>query len=99
MIDPDLVNDAVLAVFGEDSPVLIDGIAVEASFDSRYYASETGEAGGASLTSSIGIKSAVAADIVVEQTVITVRGIDYVARVLRPDSDGWTVVELWKKPA
>jgi hypothetical protein len=98
MIDFGPMNNAVLRTFKEPETVTIGGVSVDAIFDSRHYEMEMGEAGGSSLVTTIAISNADAAGIAIGETAIVVRGENYVAKDLRPDSEGITVVEMERAP-
>jgi hypothetical protein len=90
------LNSAVLDVFGEDpgtSPVTIDGVPVQAIYDSRHFASEDGEAGSSDLITTITVPTA-AIDGITDAAVVVVRGKTYRIWEPRPDGQGMTVLAL-----
>lgn len=97
-MDFSALNSTVLQVFGDDLvdlPVTIDGVPVQAIFDSRHFADETGEAGTSDLITSITLRTA---DVpaLTDDTVIVVRGGSYRRWEARPDGQGMTTIVLEK---
>lgn len=86
------LNRAVLDTFAE--PVLIDGLAVSAIFDSRHFALEDGEAGASDLITTISVKTAAIPVALTDDTQIVVRGITYRRFETRPDGQGMTTIQL-----
>lgn len=101
MIDLTVINDAILDTFTDRLPVTLIGpgeppVEIEAIYDSRYYTMEMGEMGGATLITSIVVKTAVADTIEIGETAIFARAIEYRAKTKRPESEGMVAVELEK---
>lgn len=98
-MDFSALNAAVLDVFGEDQdnqPVFINGRKVQAIYDSRHYADESGEGGASDLITTI---SVLEADYPVDATVIIARGKTYRTWEARPDGQGMTVIVLERAEA
>lgn len=95
-MDFSALNAAVLDVFGDDPdehPVTIDGASVQAIYDSRHFADETGEAGASDLITTIAVLTAVL-PVLTDDTVIVVRGKPYRRFEARPDGQGMTIIQL-----
>lgn len=95
-MDFSALNSVVLDVFGEDvatSPVTIDGVTVQAVFDSRHFADEEGEAGTSDLITTISVRSSVLPALT-DETPIIARGIIYRRWEARPDGQGMTAIQL-----
>jgi len=100
----DVLNDAVLAVFGEDGRATIrraghPDLAVDAIYDSRHYAIEEGEAGASALITSVTLAQAHADLVVPGLTLILVRGAAYTALDKKPDGQGLVALPLEKAGA
>lgn len=93
-IDFTLLNNAVLDTFREISgTVTVDGVPVEAIYDSRHFADETGEVGASELLTSITVRSGDLPTLT-NDTVIVARGVSYRVWEPRPDGQGMTVLAL-----
>lgn len=90
------LNNAVLDVFGDDSetmPVTIDGVPVQAIYDSRHFADGEGEAGSSDLITTISVRTSSVPPLT-DDTPIVARGKLYRRWESRPDGQGMTVIEL-----
>lgn len=95
-MDFSALNRTALKVFGDRLPVTIDGVAIEAVYDSRHYAIDNGEAGASDLITSIAVLTSVLPPID-DDTVIVARGISYRVFERRPDGEGMTTLILERR--
>ena len=95
-MDFSALNSIVLDVFGDDPetmPVTINGVPVQAIYDSRHIVSEDGEAGSSDLITTITVNTSAFAGII-DPTVVVVRSKTYRIWEARPDGQGMTVLAL-----
>lgn len=95
-MDFSVLNSIVLDVFGDDPetfPILINGLAVQAIYDSRHFASENGQAGTSDLITTISVRTT-DLPLIDDTTSFFVRGQFYRSWEARPDGQGMTTVHL-----
>lgn len=97
MVDLSLINDAILGAFAETTPATITRVAdpdvdeVEGIFDSRHFVIAEGEVGVSALVTTLAVRSSVDAP---KGSGVLVRGVQYRVKDIRPDAEGWQVLEL-----
>lgn len=95
-MDFSLLNATVLKTFGDTLPITINGVPIEAIYDSRHYPSEDGEAGSSDRVTTISVRSSnlPATD---DNTVVVARGLSYRIWESRPDGENFTTLVLERR--
>lgn len=96
------INDAILAVFGEPEEFTLTKdtatvVTAKGVFDGRHYLIESeGDAGVTEYMTTLACKRADVMPVPIDSTVV-VRSTTYLVKDVRPDSEGWVVLQLWKQ--